>query len=212
MGKRQTSYFHTDTEWEQNTHALLKQFLKYWQAQAELAKAILPRYHFLTLVLCNNCGLHCRRCFEAWPSGSFQIATKPSSPFLVPKPTISESILCAGHRLLQRTQRSLMQLLQWKRCFLSKYLTCTTCDKNKARQEKPLIRKLIPNTASIPWMYPTSPNTSTIPPEVYKAGFIHLHPVHPLGPTPSVFPATQLPLADSYISNQLCYWTISVKQ
>lgn len=34
-------------------------------------KAIIPQYHFLTLVLCHNCGLHCKWHFEAQPSGHF---------------------------------------------------------------------------------------------------------------------------------------------
>lgn len=100
-GKNKHDVSTADTKWEQNTKLCfpLKQFLSYWQAQSEVAKAIFPWYHFLTLVLCNNCGLRCKRCFEAWTSGCFQIATKQNSPLLVASSIISASILCAGHRL-----------------------------------------------------------------------------------------------------------------
>lgn len=183
----------------------LKQFLSYWQAQSELAKAILPQYYFLTLVLCNNCGLHCKRCFEAWTSGCFQIVPKQNSPLLVASSTISASIFCAGHRLLQRTQRCQSAVSSMKEMLPEQItLTSTTCnrerkrkDKKNKKQEKPL-RKLIPNT----WFYLQSAWTPL-------SSIQHLLPKHPLDPK---LPVIQLRLVGSYISNQLCCWAISVKQ
>lgn len=97
-------------------------------------------------------------------------------------------------------------------------LTCTTCDQKEKKKKK---RGKTGETTKKPdhkysknpvHVSVTSLNTSIAQPEVYKADFTHLHPKHPLGPKSSVFPVIQLPPAGSYISNRLCYWTISVKQ
>lgn len=133
MGKSKHDISTADTEWEQNTHALLKQFLNYWQAPSEMAKAIFPQYHFLTLAICNNPSLHCKRCFEAWTSGCFQIVTKQNSPLLVASSTISASILCAGHRLLQRTQMPSASAVSEMKEMLPEQisLTCTMCNRKR---------------------------------------------------------------------------------
>lgn len=135
MGKSKHDISTAETEWEQNTHALLKQFLNYWQAQSELAKSIFPQYHFPTLVICNNPGLHCKRCFEAWTSGCFQIVTKQNSPLMVASSTISAPILCAGHRLLQRTQmpNAVSEMKEMLPEQVS--LTCKTCNRKGKRKD-----------------------------------------------------------------------------
>lgn len=95
---------------------------------------------------------------------------------------------------------------------------CTICDKkekqmqNSTQSWRLLIRKLIRNAASISRTY----HWPVWTPASYNLGFTkqssHAWTLCNLWVRSSTFPAIQLhfPLAGSYISNQLCYWTISV--
>lgn len=188
MGKSKHDISTADTEWEQNTHALfpVKAIPQLLTSSVWTGQAIFPQYHFLALAMCYNCGLHCKRCFETWTSGCFQTVTKQSSPLLVASSTISASILCAGHRLLQRTQRCQVQFLKQKRCFLSKYLLPVQHVTGKEKER--IGKKTLPNKTNKPTkkfhLSLTCLNTSII--------IQYLFPKHPLDPK---LPVIQLHVA-----------------